>query len=89
VSVHYHVAELAGRLAPFDGDYRAAIDVVDRFAAALAARPGVTAVKVLQYPLDVRSDASVSGSAATTGERLLAAFKLKLVVGVQDGAQEG
>ncbi|MGE0485211.1 MAG: hypothetical protein AB7Q81_13805 [Gammaproteobacteria bacterium] len=84
----YQVAELDAHLAPFDGDYRAAIALVDRFADALAARPLVTTVEVLQYPLDVRSDASVSGSATRGHAQAAATFRLKLVMGVNDGNQE-
>lgn len=88
-ALHEQTAELAGQLAPFDGDYRAAIARVDDFAAALAARPGVRTVEVLYYPLDVRSDASVSGSATAPRDRLVANFKVRVTLGVGDGAQEG
>ncbi|MEX2480821.1 MAG: hypothetical protein WD928_08170 [Gammaproteobacteria bacterium] len=87
--LHYQIAELDARLTPFDGDYRRAIEAIDDFTAALVARPGVTAVEVLQYPLDVRSSASVSGSTSELRDRLNATFKLKLTVGVRDGSQEG
>ena len=86
--VHYQVAEVAGHLAPFDGDYRGAIAAVDHFADALRGRADVTAVEVLQYPLDLRSDTSVSGSTTGTPERLVASFRLKLTMGVPDGSQE-
>ncbi|MCB1745629.1 MAG: hypothetical protein KDK06_00545 [Gammaproteobacteria bacterium] len=84
----YQVAELDAHLAPFDGDYRQAIALVDRFAAALSTRPEVTEVEVLQYPLDVRSDASVSGSATAGQGQAAANFRLKLVMGVNNGSQE-
>ena len=42
-------------------------------------------VEVLQYPLDVRSEASVSGSTTQDESRTIAAFKLKLVMGMGDG----
>src|SRR5690606_28476227 len=87
--LHEQTAELAGQLAPFDGDYRAAIERVDDFAAALAARAGVRAVEVLHYPLDVRSDASVSGSATAPRDRLVAYFKVRVTLEVGDGTQEG
>ena len=82
---YYQVAELTAHLEPFDGDFRKAIAVVDSLADELKAQARVHSVTVLQYPLDVRPEASVSGSATTTGERVVPAFKIKLVLGVRDG----
>jgi hypothetical protein len=85
---YYQITELSGHLTPFSGDYRAAIAVIDRLAAALKVGTDVASVEVVQYPLDVRSDASVSGSATAAHERVVASFKLKLVVGMGDGEQD-
>lgn len=85
---HYEVTEVDGHLAPFDGDYRRAIALVDRFAGALRAHADVTSVEVMQYPLDVRSDASVSGSTNNSDRQAAAAFRLRLVMGVDSGSQE-
>ncbi len=85
---YFQIAELNGHLARFSGDYRGAIDIIDRLAGELEKRPNVESVEVLQYPLDVRSDASVSGSTTINEDRAVAAFRLKLVLGVSDGSQE-
>ena len=56
-------------------------------AADLRQRDDVANVEVVQYPLDVRSDASVSGSTRSGNQNPEAAFKLKLVMGVTGGRQ--
>ncbi len=85
---YYQVAELSGHLAPFAGDYRGAIGVIDGLVDRLRQRPGVVMVEVVQYPLDVRSDASVSGSTTTGTDSVVATFKMKFVIGIGDGRQE-
>ncbi len=82
---YYQIAELSAHLEPFDGDFRKAIAVVDGLAEELKAQARVHSVKVLQYPLDVRPEASVSGSATAAGARVVPAFKIKLVLGGRDG----
>ena len=84
---YYQIAEFNAHLAPFDGDFRRAIAVVDGVADELKAQARVKSVEVLQYPLDVRPEASVSGSATAAGAQVVPAFKLKVVVGVRDGQQ--
>lgn len=85
---YFQVAELNGHLAPFSGDYRGAIDIIDRLVDELKSHADVETVEVLQYPLDVRSEASVSGSTTIDSERVVAAFRMKLVLGVSNGGQE-
>jgi hypothetical protein len=72
---------------PFDGDFRKAIAVVDSLADELKAQPDkVHGVTVLQYPLDTRPEASVSGTCASSaGEPVVPAFRIKLVLEVRDG----
>lgn len=82
---YYQIAELAAHLEPFDGDFRKAIAVVDSLADELKAAGRVHSVTVLQYPLDVRPESSVSGSATTTGTRVVPTFKIKLVLEARDG----
>ena len=82
---YYQVAELSAHLEPFDGDYRKAIAVVDALAEELKAGADVHSVQVLQYPLDVRPESSVSGQATTAGTPLAPSFKIKLVLGARDG----
>jgi len=82
---YYQIAELSAHLEPFDGDFRKAIALVDELAEQFKAQAKVKSVKVLQYPLDVRPESSLSGSATAAGARVVPAFKIKLVLGVRDG----
>ena len=82
---YYQVAEMSAHLEPFDGDFRKAIAVVDGLASELKTMPQVKQVEVLQYPLDVRPEASLSGSATAAGARVVPAFKIRLVLGGKDG----
>lgn len=86
---HYEIAILHGHVAPFDGDYRAAIARIDALAGAFGTAAQMHAVQVLAYPLDTRPAASMTGAAAKAGDTLEARFTLKLVLGVASAAREG
>lgn len=85
---YYHIAEVSGHVEPFYGDYRGAIEIIDGLAAELEANASVEEVTVIQYPLDIRSEASVTGSTTAGSERVAAEFKIKMVVGVNGGGQQ-
>lgn len=70
--------EIAAELQPFDGDFRAALAKVQRFATDLKDDPRVAEVRVVESPLDVSSQASLSGSAAAGRNPSSAAFLLLL-----------
>jgi hypothetical protein len=57
---------LEARLSDFDGNHRAALSRIDRFAARLAATPGVVAVERLTSPVNTAPTATLIGR--TTGE---------------------
>ena len=76
-SVQFTSAILRAHLAPFTGDYRAAIGVVDALATQLRATPSVHAVEVVEYPLDLRSGSSMTGTASSSGPAN-ATFVLKI-----------
>ena len=59
----FHLALVSARIDPFDGDYRAAIDTIHRFADVLAAPPGVEHVRVLALPLDLSPHRALAGDA--------------------------
>jgi hypothetical protein len=84
---YYQIAELSAHLEPFDGDFRKAIAVVEGLAEELKAQARVKSVKVLAYPLDVRPEASLSGSATAAGDRVIPAFRIRVVLGGRDGQQ--
>jgi hypothetical protein len=77
---HYQIAQINGRLSPFDGDFRKAIETIDALADALRAEPDVRDVQVLSLPLDISSSASLQGSSASAKSE--AVFSLKIVLGI-------
>ena len=83
----FQIALVRARIEPFDGDYRAAIDTVRRFAGALAAPPGVEHVRVLTLPLDLSPERTLTGDAETTAE--VAAFEIRVALraAVSEGAE--
>jgi hypothetical protein len=70
-----------GEVRPFRGDYRAAIEAINRFAETLSQQPEVAEVKVVKLPLNINTDLTMSGNTtenpAQTGK---ADFKLVLVL---------
>lgn len=82
---YYQIAEVGGRIDPFDGDYREALATVNRFAETLRTRKSVQQVQVLALPLDVSSAANLQGSADDQTRPQEAKFRLRLVLGVQNG----
>ena len=83
----FQIARISARIEPFDGDYRAAIDTVRRFAAALAAPAGVEHVRILTLPLDLRSGQTLSGAAGTTPESAELEIRVALRVAVPGGLE--
>jgi hypothetical protein len=85
---HYHIAVFKGHLQSFSGDYRAAIEQADALADGLAGHPHVQRAEVLQYPLDVTSDANLSGTATEPEDaKREARFALKVVLGIGNEKQ--
>ena len=82
-SVHAPVlrVDVQGRIDPFDGDYRRALEQVNALADSLRAVSGVVAVEVLSLPLDVGSGASLRGDAGTRAGAGDAPFALRILWG--------
>jgi hypothetical protein len=76
----YQVTLIRGRLAPFDGDFRRAIETIGRLADDLRAAPDVREVQVLSLPLDISSNANLQGAAGAMQAE--AVFTMKVVLGV-------
>ncbi len=73
------VVLLSGEIWPFDNDFRKALDIIERFRAALA-NAGFEAT-VLSLPLDLRPEATLSGSAdALQAGPPRAPFEMKLIM---------
>jgi len=70
---------LRGEVTPFDGDYKAAMRFISAFATRLAADDKVAEVQTLQLPLNVSSDAGLSGSTNASSERGSAQFTIAIV----------
>jgi hypothetical protein len=77
---YFQIARLSGRIEPFDGDYREALDRVNRFANTLGGLPGVESVNVLKLPLDISSRQRLSGIASGAVSPGTASFELRVVL---------
>jgi hypothetical protein len=74
------LAVVRGRISPFEGDYRRALQRVKAFAEDLRGRPSVLDVAILTLPLDVGPGGSLTGDASASGDVKQADFALRLVV---------
>ena len=74
----YQAALLKGRIEPFSGDYRDAMDVINRFAEDLRGREAVYGAAIVDLPLDLSSGADLQGN--TQSLQNPAEFTLKLVL---------
>lgn len=81
---YYQIAAVNGLVSPFDGDYRRAIDLVNRFAEMIRSRPGVYDVEILALPLDVSSRASLQGTGESVQDE--AGYSLRIVLGIANEA---
>lgn len=70
-----------GEVRPFRGDYRAAIDAINRFADTLSQLPQVNDVRVIKLPLNISPDLSLSGNTTDSRDQVgRAEFKLVLTL---------
>ncbi|NIR28072.1 MAG: hypothetical protein GWN84_01790 [Gammaproteobacteria bacterium] len=81
----YQIAKVSGRIVPFDGNYRVALDRINGFADMLSQLSGVEDVDVLSLPLDVSSDQSLHGSVGADTNQQTARFELRITIEVRDG----
>jgi hypothetical protein len=75
--------EVSAEIRPFDGDYRAALRLIEDFVQALRRQPGVAEVRVLELPVNLDSKAGLSGNTLDAPDAAAAAaqFKLEVVMG--------
>ena len=83
----FQIARISARIEPFDGDYRAAIRTIRRFAAALAAPAGVEHVRILTLPLELSSEQALSGVAGAAPEAAEFAIRVALRAVVPGGTE--
>ncbi len=72
---------ISGEIRPFQGDFRAAIESINRVAQRLARDPSVADVKVLKLPLNVNPELALSGNTRDAADQSGAAeFKILLTL---------
>lgn len=69
---------IEGEIRPFAGDYRAALESIDRLIALLKSDEHVAQVRIEQLPLNVNSSAALNGSTQMTAQSGSAAFRLAI-----------
>ena len=74
----HQLAEIHGRIEPFDGNFRHALEQVGALADSLRSLPGSAGVDVLSLPLDITSGASLRGDAGARAGATEAPFALRL-----------
>jgi hypothetical protein len=82
--LYYQIAEVEGHIAPFDGNFRQALALVDRFGESLRASGKVFKVEVVKQPLDVSSGSSLQGQADEQPDITKSSFSVRVVMGVED-----
>ncbi len=80
----YHIAHVKGHLDPFDGDYRAALSAVNRFAEAISRIESVERVQALALPLNTSSAQRLLGTAGAGSATGSANFELRIVLKTRD-----
>lgn len=81
---YYQIAHINGHLDPFNGNYREAIDEINAFADELRSRDDIHDVSILNLPLDVSSDTSLSGNTGSDSRQ--ADFSIRVVLGIKHAA---
>ncbi len=72
---------VSGEIRPFQGDYRAAIESVNRVAERLSRDPAVADVKVIKLPLNVNSELALTGNTRDAAEQAgIADFKIAVTL---------
>ena len=79
----YQVALLEGRIEPFNGNFREAMDAINRFAEDLRTRTAVHDVSIVSLPLDVSSNTDLQGNTQSLQRR--AEFTLRVVLESESG----
>lgn len=77
---YYQISNLKAHIEPFDGNYREAIAMVNKFAESLRSADSAYEISIESFPLDISSSATLQGDAETTGKEAL--FALRAVIGV-------
>ncbi|TCV80072.1 hypothetical protein [Sulfurirhabdus autotrophica] len=77
----WQLGYIDGEVKPFNGDYRAAITLINHFADSIRQDTHVESVSILKLPLDVNSASGLSGTTMEkTSQTTSAQFKLKILL---------
>ncbi|MGI9262259.1 MAG: hypothetical protein ACR2QR_09510 [Woeseiaceae bacterium] len=79
-------ANVNGEIRPYDGDLRRAFARIDELAARLRSDTRFDQVAVIEYPIDARPAASVSGEIRRQGDLPIASFKLSMTMRIDNEA---
>lgn len=72
---------IEGEVRPFHGDYRAALEAINRFAETLSQQQNVAEVRILKLPLNISPTLTLTGNTADTRDQAgRAEFKLIVVL---------
>ncbi len=72
---------IEGEVRPFRGDFRSAIEEINRFAATLSKQPAVAEVRIVKLPLNINPGLALSGNTTDSRDQAgKAEFKLLLVL---------
>ena len=71
-------AEISGEITPFDGNMRHEFARIDALVADLETRTAFEDVVAVEYPLDARPQASISGEIVRQGQAEKASFRIRL-----------
>lgn len=77
--------EIEAEIRPFTGDYRSALSLIERFAAALRSQPEVAAVDIAKLPVDLDPGAVLRGSTQDNVATKPGAAQFKLNVVLKNG----
>ena len=80
----YQTSMIKGYVEPFDGNFRAAITLINEFAEILRSQKAVYDVSVISLPLDVSPSTSLEGDMQSSDES--ARFSMSIVLGIADEA---
>jgi len=78
---YYQVSNIKAHIEPFDGNYREAISLVNKFAETLRGDDSSYDITIESFPLDISSSATLQGDAESVGKAAL--FSLRAVIGVK------
>ncbi|MGK0296419.1 MAG: hypothetical protein ACI9XC_000007 [Gammaproteobacteria bacterium] len=79
---YYQIASLEAEINPFDGNFRRAISLINEYVETLRNQADVYDVSIISLPLDVSSEANMSGNTAATERE--AKFSIRIVLGINN-----